>query len=225
MNKNINVWDDDYSRGKLGMDTEPDAVLVKYASLVPKGRILDIGVGTGRNAMYFARMDYEVQGIDLSTTAIEKWKKVAEGEKLRVTAEVRDIHNYDVKPETYSLIIAAMVLHEFKKSETLAIISRLKRGIRKNGLFYISVYSTENPGYEKRNANSAQVEENTFYIEDRDHYIYYFQKDELLAHFPGWKLIYLSQTQSLEFGDDDWESRYYGIITYLGQKVMSQENN
>ena len=74
-------------------------------------------------------------------------------------------------------------------------------------------------------ANFAQVEENTFYIEDRDHYIHYFEKDELLAQFHGWKFIHLSQTQSLEFGDGDWDSRYYGIITYLSQKVMNREHN
>jgi 2-polyprenyl-3-methyl-5-hydroxy-6-metoxy-1,4-benzoquinol methylase len=64
---------------------------------VPKGKVLDIGVGAGRNAMLFARMGYEVHGIDLSTTAIEKWKNKAKQENLHITAEVGNIHNYDIK--------------------------------------------------------------------------------------------------------------------------------
>lgn len=220
MNNNINLWENDYKQGKLGKDTEPDAPLVKYSSLVPKGKVLDFGVGTGRNAMLFARMGYEVHEIDFSNTAIEEWEKKAKQESLHISAQVCNIHDYDISSEAYSLIIASMVLHEFTKSETLTIISRLKRGFQEDGLFYISVYSTENPGFERRKANSAQAEENTFYIKDRDHYIHYFQKDELLAHFSGWKLIYCSQAQSLELEDGDWDSRYYGIITYLGQKVQ-----
>ncbi|MBU0732640.1 MAG: hypothetical protein KKG10_00635, partial [Proteobacteria bacterium] len=57
---------DIYERG-----LEPARLLVDNAHLLPKGKALDVAMGNGRNAVYLARMGYEVEGVDISDNTCE----------------------------------------------------------------------------------------------------------------------------------------------------------
>ena len=48
----------------------PAKFLVENVDLLPKGRVLDIAMGTGRNAIYLAGLGFEVEGVDISPEAI-----------------------------------------------------------------------------------------------------------------------------------------------------------
>lgn len=39
------------------------------------GRVLDVGVGTGENALYLAHLGFEVWGIDAAPSAIKKQRR------------------------------------------------------------------------------------------------------------------------------------------------------
>ena len=59
---------------------EPAQFLVENVELLPKGRVLDVAMGNGRNAIYLARLGFEVEGVDISqesaNTALELARKV-----------------------------------------------------------------------------------------------------------------------------------------------------
>ena len=63
----------------------PQAEFVRIASEGEiKGRVLDIGCGTGENAMFFAGLGLEAWGLDGAPLAIEKAKKKALERGVRV---------------------------------------------------------------------------------------------------------------------------------------------
>jgi len=45
---------------------DPAQFLVENVELLPKGRVLDVAMGSGRNAIYLARLGFEVEGVDMS---------------------------------------------------------------------------------------------------------------------------------------------------------------
>ena len=106
----MSAWEKAYRSVKSLWGLKPDHVLVDYGSLVPKGYILDLGMGEGRNAFFFAKMGYEVEGFDISQTAIERCIKMAKNENLKVKVEAKDLREVDVPKGRYSLIIAAWAL-------------------------------------------------------------------------------------------------------------------
>lgn len=52
----------------------PDENLVQYFKnnwIAPGGKVLELGCGPGRNAIYFAKQEFEVDAVDLSEEALQ----------------------------------------------------------------------------------------------------------------------------------------------------------
>ncbi len=65
-------WNTLYQEAECVWGTKPDYLLLKYAPQIPDGPVLDLGVGEGRNALFFAMKGHKVHGIDISQAAVEK---------------------------------------------------------------------------------------------------------------------------------------------------------
>jgi SAM-dependent methyltransferase len=78
-------WDESYASCELPWDTgEPEPLLVEF---VTAGRIrptqtLEIGTGTGTNALWLAERGFDVLGIDIAPLAIERAMAKLEGRAL-----------------------------------------------------------------------------------------------------------------------------------------------
>lgn len=83
-------WNDSYTSGDpLPWDTGvPDPMLIEAveSGAVPRGRALDVGCGTGTNAIWLAQQGYEVLGVDLAPKAIERANAKLKGERCRFAA-------------------------------------------------------------------------------------------------------------------------------------------
>src|SRR5262252_7149723 len=68
-------WNENYEQDFIPWDTgvpEPMLIQVVESGVLPVGRALDVGCGTGTNAIWLAQHGYEVLGVDLAPLAIEK---------------------------------------------------------------------------------------------------------------------------------------------------------
>ena len=113
----VKSWLDAYKELIDDMRIHPNWKLIEYNRFVPTGPILDLGMGNGRNALFFAKMGYDVDCIDISRTHVRKCRKLAESENLNLNARVADMRDFDIQASHYSLIVASKVLHYFQKSE------------------------------------------------------------------------------------------------------------
>jgi len=89
-------WDLMYLFKKTPWDTgitPPEIVATIESGKVPIGRALDLGCGTGTNAIYLAQKGFEVTGIDISGRAISLAKRKARMAQLsdRVRLERGDV--------------------------------------------------------------------------------------------------------------------------------------
>ena len=58
---------------------EPDEWLKMFArKITQKGKVLEIGVGEGRDAIWMAEQGFEVEGIDNAEAGIEKAQEIVE---------------------------------------------------------------------------------------------------------------------------------------------------
>ena len=88
-----NRFEERYKTGDTPWDHDsPDKNLVDMVAhgLIPECKALDIGCGTGSNAIWLARQHFTVTGCDLSQTAIEIAREKASGSNVDCTFLVAD---------------------------------------------------------------------------------------------------------------------------------------
>ena len=85
---------------------EPAQFLVDNIELLPKGRALDVAMGAGQNAIYLAKMGFEVEGIDISPEAVGSALELARKSGVNIRAQAVDLeNNYDTEKGAYDVII------------------------------------------------------------------------------------------------------------------------
>ena len=67
---------------------DPAQFLVENVALLPKGRVLDVAMGSGRNALYLDRLGLKVEGVDMSPEAVNTALESAEKVGVSIRAQV-----------------------------------------------------------------------------------------------------------------------------------------
>lgn len=112
---------------------EPAQFLVDNVELLPKGRVLDVAMGNGRNAIYLAKLGFDVEGVDMSPDAVNIALKLAQKAGVTIKAHAADLEgDYLIQKDAYAVIICFNYLQR-------SLIPQIKAGLRKGGMV---VYET-----------------------------------------------------------------------------------
>jgi 2-polyprenyl-3-methyl-5-hydroxy-6-metoxy-1,4-benzoquinol methylase len=130
------AWDRKYKLKTSNPLPDPAELLRKNVNLISGGRALDIGMGTGQNAIFLATHGCDVIGIDRSATAVSLAKKHAKKHGVSLTTIAADILTYDM-PENYFDIILNFYFLE------RSLIPKIKKSLKKNGLLFFETYTIE----------------------------------------------------------------------------------
>jgi SAM-dependent methyltransferase len=144
-------WNEHYLRGELPWDTDaPDlhlVDLVRAGTIVP-GRALEIGSGTGTNALWLAAQGFDVLGIDVSERAVEMAAAKAGRHDRRVTFAIRDFLT-DTLAGPFDFVFDRGCFHVFDEPEQRArFAQRVADLLRPEGVWLSLVGSTEGPARE-----------------------------------------------------------------------------
>lgn len=194
---------------------QPDWMLLEYLHLLPKGPVLDLGSGNGRNGLLFALMGRHVDFVDTSKTFSRRLKKWGEAEGLDISAFTMDVREFEIPKREYALIIGAKIMQLFRTSDSTELAERIQNGLARKGLVYIYTFSAESLEHIEITDEMELVEKNTYYHSRYKLHFHYFTRDEFLGLFP--KLKTLCYTQGLRF--DLSRKRYNGPIEFVGQRM------
>lgn len=205
-------------RTLVGKNLEFDPMLIKCMRVVPGGKVLDLGIGQGRNASLFASMGYSVDGIDVSEAAINACNAYASENDLSIRVWAEDVRTMDIPKDEYSIIVAAYVLQYFPRRQVLEILEKIKASLPKGGIVYIGAFSTRDAGFRnaQENPDYTLVDTNTFFSQKRNYYIHCFADGELVSLFSDFALIQESSVTDIDLDHD--EPHFHSFIVYIGQK-------
>ncbi|NIQ00210.1 MAG: methyltransferase domain-containing protein, partial [Nitrospinaceae bacterium] len=104
--KDKEKWNQKYKGPEFLTGKEPCEWLSANADLLTgRGTALDIAMGEGRNAVFAAQQGYRVLGLDISEAGVQKARKLAEENGVRIQTAVVDLDNYLFQPQAYDLIL------------------------------------------------------------------------------------------------------------------------
>lgn len=138
-------YDNAYSREDYYWSKTPSSLCFEILRRLPPTRplkVLDIGCGEGRNAVFLARNGYEVHAFDLSELGIQKTNALAEEAGTSVQAFVADLSSY--RPDqSFDILFSTGVLHCLPPETRDDWFDHFKRHTRPGGIHVLSVFVTK----------------------------------------------------------------------------------
>ena len=102
-------------------------------------RVLDIGCGEGKDAVFLARNGYVVSAFDAAEGGLEKGKRLAEESGVYVDFFQADLLDYRLS-ESYDIVFCSGVFHFVRPEVRTELIENLKEHTAKQGLHAINVF-------------------------------------------------------------------------------------
>lgn len=124
---------------------QPEFVKLADAGAI-QGRVLDVGCGTGENALFLASRGHEVWGVDGAPRAIEKAKEKARERSGNVTFRVHDALDLGRLRTTFDTVIDSGLFHTFDDGERTVFTRSLASVLRPGGTYIMMCFSEHEPG-------------------------------------------------------------------------------
>jgi len=105
------------------------------------GDVLDVGCGTGENALYLSECDHEVWGVDAVPAAIERGRQKAEERGLTTPFLVQDALALEGLGRTFDTIIDSGLFHALSDADRPRFVSSLGSVLLPGGNFFLLAIS------------------------------------------------------------------------------------
>jgi tellurite methyltransferase len=130
MNARQAEWDERH-RGKAAGNAEP--FLVEMVARIPRGVVLDVAAGRGRNALTLARAGMRVVAVDFSAEAMRLLASTARDERLAIWPAVANLDNFHLKDESLDAIVNINFLDR-------ALFPNFARALRPGGVLVAETF-------------------------------------------------------------------------------------
>ena len=142
-------WNDSYASGVLPWDTgQPEPLLVEFVSSggVTPGRTLEIGAGTGTNALWLAERGFDVLGVDVSPLAVERARAKIDGPNLHCGFATLDFLAASPPGGPFDFVFDRGCFHVFDEPEERSRFAEcVAAALKPGGLWLSLIGSTEGP--------------------------------------------------------------------------------
>lgn len=142
-------WNESYASGQLPWDTgEPEPLLVEFVASggVTPARTLEIGAGTGTNAIWLAERRFDVLGIDVSPLAVERAHAKLAGRALGCRFSTWDFLAAAPPGGPFQFVFDRGCFHVFDEpGERQRFTAQVAAALAPDGLWLSLIGSTEGP--------------------------------------------------------------------------------
>ena len=115
---------------------EPGDFLEELIELCPPSadkKVLDIGCGEGKDAVYMAQKSYDVTAFDLTENGIRKTVSLAEKRNVNIRAYVDDINTFSTD-EQFDIIYSTGTVQYLFEENKKGFFEKLDKITKKNGI-------------------------------------------------------------------------------------------
>lgn len=178
--RKMTYFEDKYADDSYYWGLVPSRMCYKVMQICPpirKMRVLDIGCGEGKDAVYFAHNGYVVDAFDLAITGVNKTRRLADATGTRINVFQANLLDYRLEYQ-YDIIFSSGVFNYIPVESREQLISDYQDHTNPNGIHALNVF------IKKPFVEFAPEKESSSNI---------WKSGELATHYSDWLLHEMSE--------------------------------
>lgn len=198
-------WNDQWATiatGSKWLRLEAD-VIAWAETLAPGARILDLGAGVGRHALWLARAGFDVTALDAPPDGLARIDR--HGGVQTVQARM---HTLPFDDTSFDHVLGWNVIYHGDEDIALRTIAEIRRALRPGGTYLGTMLSRRGLPHEHKKAPGHEISRNTWIFDspetDRVHPHHYCDAAQLLALFSGFEVVRLEDREHETPGSCHW---------------------
>lgn len=132
-----------YWRGQTPWDTNvtpPEVIQLIETEKLPRGRALDLGCGTGTNAIYLAQHGFETVGVDFVARALAQARAKARRAQTRVEFRCADVLQPGVFAQPFDFVLDIGCLHNLAARAQTRYVENARAWTRRGAVVLIYAF-------------------------------------------------------------------------------------
>ncbi|PCJ32905.1 MAG: SAM-dependent methyltransferase [Gammaproteobacteria bacterium] len=149
------MWDERYDTEHYIYGTTANTFLADNVNAIPKGNVLSIAEGEGRNAVFLAKQGYNVTAVEGSLVGIEKAKKLAKQHNVSIEFIHADLADYDFGENKWDAVIS--IFCPLASTLRKTVHQKIVKALKKKGVLLLEAYNPEQLNYGTGGGDSADL--------------------------------------------------------------------
>jgi SAM-dependent methyltransferase len=165
----LSQWDERFASPQYVYGTEPNRWLALQAAGLPTGgRVLSLGEGEGRNAVWLAQQGFHVTAVDGSAVGLAKARRLAAERGVGIETEVADLARWE--PELSAFDAVVLVFAHLPPAVRSRVHAAAQRALRPDGQVILEAFTPRQLGFTSGGPRDAAM---------------LYEPDGLRSDFPG----------------------------------------
>lgn len=202
-------WNERYAAPEYAYGKAPNVFLAARLPEFPTGRILFPTEGEGRNAVFAARLGWEVHAFDYSESAQSKALQLAEEHAVRLQYIVADVRELYYEPASFDVV--AIIFAHFPSSFRAHCHQVWDRLLKPGGVLLLEAFSKDHLRYNADGKAGGPREADLLY-----------DVAELEAAFEHYEILEARQVET-ELSEGLYHNGLSSVVQFVARKPANGE--
>lgn len=198
-------WNERYSKEEFAYGEQPNSYLKEQLEKLPAGSIIFAAEGEGRNAVFAAKMGWQVSAFDISIEGKNKALKLAKANNVSIDYEVGLLPDLNYSPDQFDAV--ALIYAHFPADIKSLYHKTLDTLLRKGGIVIFEAFSKKHLDYIAKNENVGGPKDLAML----------FSIDEIKRDFANYEIIELEEKE-IELSEGLFHNGTGSVIRFVGKK-------
>ncbi|EJP12907.1 MULTISPECIES: class I SAM-dependent methyltransferase [Leptospira] len=198
-------WNERYNKEEFAFGEQPNEYLKEQLEKLKIGTILFPAEGEGRNAVFAAKLGWNVSAFDISIEGKKKAFRLAEANQVKIDYQVGELQTLDYHSEQFDAI--ALIYAHFPAEIKSYYHKTLSQYLRKDGLVILEAFSKKHIHYVLKNEKVGGPRELEML----------FSIDEIKSDFKNYEIIELEEKE-IELKEGLFHNGNGSVIRFVGRK-------
>ncbi|MBE0304409.1 class I SAM-dependent methyltransferase [Leptospira interrogans] len=198
-------WNERYNKEEFAFGEQPNEYLKEQLEKLKIGTILFPAEGEGRNAVFAAKLGWNVSAFDISIEGKKKAFRLAEANQVKIDYQVGELQTLDYRSEQFDAI--ALIYAHFPAEIKSYYHKTLSQYLRKDGLVILEAFSKKHIHYVLKNEKVGGPRELEML----------FSIDEIKSDFKNYEIIELEEKE-IELKEGLFHNGNGSVIRFVGRK-------